>query len=405
MTDKATDQTRAIPLLIIGAGIGGMATALALARRGLEVIVFEQAQTIGEIGAGIQLAPNALRVLDELGVLAEVSAGAVRPPAATLRDATTGEVITRLEFDDAFEAKYGYGYLVTHRSDLHRAITTAALATELVTVKTNARVHRLKEGTSDVTIELESGDVLSAEAVIGADGLHSVVRKHVTGGDDVVYVGDFAYRGTVDYEAVAEREGKDDVTWWVGPSMHLIQYPVRGTRLYNQVAVFSGACEGDDTESWGTAQDFDQHFAGKHEAVRQGAQLLPQDRRWAMVDREPISHWTSGRITLLGDAAHPMVQYLAQGACQALEDAACIAKCLNGSDNYETAFATYEGIRRPRTATVQTWARRMGEIVHAGGAFAAIRDELLHLHPSNELDQIAWLYGNGQSPKTPQDAT
>ncbi|MEC3997080.1 FAD-dependent monooxygenase [Actinacidiphila sp. DG2A-62] len=385
----------ALPFVVVGAGIGGVGVALALARHGHPVLVLEQALQTGEIGAGIQLGPNALRVLDHLGVLEVVGENAVFPPAATMRDATTGEVLTQLEFGGQFLAAFGYPYMVTHRSDLHAGLLTAAEATGLVRIRTGCRLSRIsKDAKGDIGLSLANGEQLHARALIGADGLHSVVRRHVVGPDELVHSGDFAYRGTVPYADAADREGKDDMTWWVGASMHLIQYPVRGKSLYNQVAVFSGSHRGPDTSGWDHASEFAQRFEGKHPLVMEGAAQLDRKRVWSIVDRAPIPRWSDGRVTLLGDAAHPMVQYLAQGGCQALEDVACLAECVTSETDIETAFKRYEAERAHVAGTVQRWARAMGRIVHASGTTADLRNELLRARRSSDFRQVHWLYGH-----------
>jgi len=389
------NREAAVPFVVVGAGIGGIGTALALAQRGRPVLVLEQAPQTGEIGAGIQLGPNALRVLDGLGVLDEVSRDAVHPPAATMRDATTGEILTRLTFDDTFRATYGYPYLVAHRTDLHSSLLSAAEATGLVEIRTSSRLSEVRQNSlGETEILLATGQEIRTQALIGADGLHSVVRRHVVvGSDDLVHSGDFAYRGTVPYAEAPDRDGKDDMTWWVGESMHLIQYPVRGGELFNQVAVFSGSHRGIEPEKWDHVSEFASRFDGKHPLVLEGAAQLNKQRIWPVVDRAPIRRWTAGRITLLGDAAHPMVQYLAQGVCQALEDVACLAACVESTPDAETAFAQYEAKRASVAGTVQRWARAMGQIVHAGGIAAELRNELLRARPSAEFRQLHWLYG------------
>ena len=341
------------PHAVVGAGIGGVAAALAMARRGSPVVVLEQAPEIGEIGAGVQLGPNALRILDRLGVLDPVYDAAVFPPAACLRDATTAEILTQLVFDEDFTRRYGYPYVVTHRSDLHKSLVAAALETGLVELRTDTQVVSVGDGSDDgsATLCLSDGTELPAPVVIGADGLHSVIREHVAGADAVRHLGDVAYRGTVPYDAVLERDGKDDMTWWVGPGMHLIQYPVRRKELYNQVAVFTTRQIG-APEEWGTPEELDERFADKHELVRQGASLLGRDRRWLVVDRDPVTSWTRGRVTLLGDAAHPMVQYLAQAA----------ARLSRTRGRSRTAWPT-----RPSGASRSTPASRPTRSVARGG--------------------------------------
>lgn len=382
-----------VPFLIVGAGIGGMATALALSRRGQRSVVLEQAPTIGEIGAGIQLAPNASRVLDQLGVFDAVRQPAIAPPAAVMRDAISGDVLVRLEFDAHFRQNYGYPYLVTHRSDLYSSLAEAADATGLVEIRTDSKVVRLQQSIdAPVEVQLATGEQLLADRVVGADGLHSVVRNYVSGPDDLVHIGDFAHRGTVPYDAVADREGKDEVTWWVGPSIHLMQYPVRGGSLFNQVAVFSATADRTNPNVPADHEEFDRQFDGVHPLVAQGLSLLDRQRCWAMIDREPIDRWTRGHVTLLGDAAHPMIQYLAQGGCQALEDAVCLAECLDSNADTVAAFKGYETARAPVTATVQRWARTMGDVVHASGLTRDLRNELLRCREGNEFPQVDWLY-------------
>jgi len=394
-------KTDGRPFVVVGAGIGGMAVAAALAQRGHRVLILEQAAELGEIGAGIQLAPNALRVLDGLGVLDDVVAKAVRPRAATMRDATTGEVLTRLDFDASFVERFGYAYLVTHRSDLHRSLVDATQATGVAEIRTDSRVVTVAEDADGVVIVLESGERLEARALIGADGLHSVVRKYLIGNDEVVHNGDFAYRGTVPYEDVKGRVGSDEITWWVGKDMHLIQYPVRGGELVNQVGVFrSDPNVKGSVVDGGDPTDFDRLIADKHPLVLEGAARLERHRVWPIVDRESVTRWVSGPVAVVGDAAHPMVQYLAQGACQALEDVACLVACVEKFDDVAEAFEAYETRRAPVAATVQRWARTMGQIVHAGGITADLRNALFKTLCAIASPQLEWLYGDHSDPLT-----
>lgn len=381
-----------VPRLVVGGGIGGLAAALALANAGLDCRVIEQAEEFGEIGAGIQLAPNALRVLDGLGVLDAVLADAVRPPRAVMMDAVHGEPITTLDFGEEFREAFGYPYVVTHRSDLLDALLAGCRSHARVTLETSRRVTRVDGDAETATVTCADGTVYETGALIGADGIWSRVREHTLGDGEPTYVGHVAYRGTIPIEQVSPHAGKNNVTWWVGPLMHLIQYPLRGGTLFNQVAVIEVERHG-DPEDWGPPEELERIFSGKTGHVGEGLRLIGRDRRWILRDRPPATTWTRGRATLLGDAAHPMVQYLAQGACMALEDAAVLAECLAGHRDVDEAFAAYERERVPRTGTAQRWARRMGEIVHADGTTALLRDALLRDRADTDFRYVDPLYG------------
>lgn len=399
---------RRIERLVVGGGIGGLTTALALAKRGLRVHVLEKAPRFTEIGAGIQLAPNALRVLDRLGVLDAVLANAVQPPKAVLMNAVTGKPITAIDFGARFRAAYGYPYIVTHRTDVLDAVLDGCRTETLVRLETSRRVTSVCDGDDTAIVSCADGTVYETDALIGADGIWSVVRDHTVGDGEPCHVGHVAYRGTIPIDAISERAGKDNVTWWVGPAMHLVQYPVRRGELFNQVAVFEAEPVG-DPEAWGPPEELDRHFLDKTSHVREGARLINRDRRWILRDRPPVDSWTRGRATLLGDAAHPMVQYLAQGACQALEDAYVLADCLADHDrDVPAAFAAYQQERLPRTAAAQRYGRLMGEIVHADGVTAMLRDELLRGREETDLRYVDWLYGyqppsNRTAPGSPAD--
>lgn len=377
--------------LVVGGGIGGLTTALALAKRSMSCTVVERQTEFGEIGAGIQLAPNALRVLDGLGVLHGVMANAVMPRRARLMNARTGAVITALDFGEAFRARFGYPYIVTHRSDLLNAILSACRASPLITLETSMAVLGLSAHDASVRVRCENGCEWEAGVVIGADGLRSTVRRYVLDDGEPDYVGHVAYRGTVPIDAAPGVVARDEITWWVGPGMHLIQYPVRRGELLNQVFVFEADTVG-DPDGWGPPEELGRFFGDKVPAVREGAAVLDKDRRWILRDRPPDRNWTRGRATLLGDAAHPMVQYLAQGACQALEDAVVVAECLALEDDVERGLARYQAVRIPRATATQMWGRTMGEIVHADGVTAMLRDALLRGREPTDFGYVEWLY-------------
>jgi salicylate hydroxylase len=388
----------AAQIVIVGGGIGGLATALSLASRGRRVHVLERALAFEEIGAGIQLAPNALRVLNELGVLKPALRDGVRPVRGALMDALTGDLLVEIDFGEQFQATYGAPYVVTHRSDLLAALLSECVASDLVTLENSRCVSRVEDRGDDVLITCEDGTRYSAELVIGADGLRSTCREYVLDDGPPICRGDVAYRGAVPIALARHVSEKPSVTWWIGPKMHLIQYPVRGGSLFNQVGVFTSDAyhTGVDPESeeWGTPQELDARFCELDERVRASAALLNRDRRWALFDRPPASTWTRGRVTLVGDAAHPMLQYLAQGACQALEDAMTIGACLADPNvDVSDALARYEQIRLPRASQAQIWARRVGDIVHGDGVLAILRNELLRQVKPDDFRYVDWLYG------------
>jgi len=391
-----SSSTQRVERLVVGGGIGGLAAALAMARRGMAVHVIERAPAFEEIGAGIQLAPNASRVLDRLGILEAVEADAVKPPMATLMNAETGQRIAAIDFGKRFLKLYGYPYIVTHRTDLLNAILRQCQASPLVTLEADKEVVSVEDGDDSASVACADGTRYEARALVGADGIWSVVRRHIVGDGDPAYVGDVAYRGTIPTRAMPDRAATENLTWWIGPSMHLIQYPVRRRELLNQVIVFTaeGSSTGQDPQDWGPPEEIDARFQGKAEPVREAAKLIDRTRRWVLRDRAPVENWTRGRATLLGDAAHPMVQYLAQGACQAIEDAEALAQSLDSHrGDVRSALLAYQAARIPRTSAAQVWGRRMGEIVHADGLLAAVRDELLGGRDMGDFRYVDWLYG------------
>jgi 3-hydroxybenzoate 6-monooxygenase len=380
-----------IPLLVIGGGIGGLATALAVARIGQAVHVLERSPEFGELGAGLQLAPNALRVLDHLGLLEEISRSAVCPRRLVLGDLRTGEELTALDVDDAFRRRYGYGYLVMHRGDLLDVLLGACRATGLVTLEAGREVETVEEAVDEgPVVTCADGTVYPCEAVVGADGLRSAVRQAIVGDGEPLVSPFVAYRGPMDAAAAPRHPRFEDMVIWAGPDRHFVQYLIHHGGLYNQVAVFKSERFG--SEDWGTVEELDDVFQEACAPVQEGRRHLWRDRRWPLVDRLPVGSWTRGRVTLLGDAAHCMHQYLAQGACQALEDAVCLADRLSRHDDAGAAFLDYERVRLPRTALLQSTARRFGDVLHAHGLAAELRDTLLARRPSDDCTYVDWLY-------------
>ncbi|MDX6263691.1 MAG: 3-hydroxybenzoate 6-monooxygenase [Kribbellaceae bacterium] len=381
--------------LVVGGGIGGLTSALALARTGHRVQVLERAREFSEVGAGLQVGPNASRVLDHLGVLDAVTTHAFFPSRLTLRDAMTGERIASLETGAEFRERFGYGYFVAHRADLHRAVLTACRETGLVELVADKEVREVVQTGDEAHARCTDGSVYSTTALVAADGLHSPTRQRLIGDGPPTDSGYVAYRGTVPIDVLMGHGGlrePDGMVIWVGPGLHLVQYPVRNGLLCNQVATI-------DTRRYTShANDLSSQlqaaFAQACPDVRTGISLMNTSRRWPMFDRLPATGWSQGAVTLVGDAAHPMLQYLAQGACQALEDAVALADAVAAHPGeVAAAFRAYEAIRAPRTARVQTTARTWGEILHVEGIAADLRAALLKGRAEDDYSVVDWLYG------------
>ena len=379
-------------VLVIGGGIGGLATAQALALQGYAVHVLEQASEFGEVGAGLQLGPNAFRALDRLGVLERVKADAVFPRQMVMLDATSGERITALDLGDGFRARYGQPYAVMHRSDLHGALLDACRTNPHISLETSRQVITIEDLGDAARVICADGSRYEADLLIGADGLHSQVRRFLGDSAPPVCSHYVAYRGTVPMADMTEHAGVDNLVVWVGPELHLVQYPVRRGELYNQVAVFRSHRYQPGSDDWGTVEELDERFAPSCEPVRSAIQSIGRGRRWPLYDRPPLASWVRNRVVLLGDAAHPMLQYLAQGACQALEDAIVLAERLAGTQDIGAALNAYDGVRRPRTARVQLSARFFGEVCHVGGFGAVLRNALLRQRSATDYSLTDWIY-------------
>jgi 3-hydroxybenzoate 6-monooxygenase len=395
VTDTAVPGHQDVGVLIVGGGIGGLATALAIARSGRPVHLIEQAPEFTEVGAGLQIGANATRVMDRLGILEAVEAVAVHPERAVMRDARNSEKLTGLTLGATYRRRYGFPYLVMHRSDLLQILLEACLAEPLITLENNRTVVDVTPATDHVAIGCADGSTYRADTVLGADGLRSRLRRLFVD-DEPVCSGYVAYRGTMPIEDVATEVDANDIVLWVGPRLHLMQYPVRSGALYNQVAVFHSetfAAGVPDTE-WGTPEELDEIYSGTAEPVRLSAASVSRARHWPLFDREPLEHFAQGRIALLGDAAHPMLQVLGQGACQALEDAVCVADCLSEHpEDPEKALAAYEQLRLPRTTTCQRVARPWAEVWHLTDPVAlALRDRVFRARADDDYSDVDWLY-------------
>ena len=383
------------PVIIVGGGIGGLATALALSRIDLPSLVLEQASELGEIGAGLQLGPNAFRALDILGVLEQVYSNAVFVEDFVMMDSVSSKPVFLLKFGEEFRSRFGYPYAVVHRADLHRALLEACQASDAVSFANSTTVTSVRQTGDVVRAATAGGEEVTGCAIIGADGLWSRVRAHIVGDGRPRVSGHIAYRAVVPTDAVPQDMRWNSSTIWVGPKKHFVHYQLRGGELYNIVATFHSD---DYVEGWNEPGDRDEILRAFSDfpAGPKSVLEIPRDwRRWVLCDRDPIEHWSKGCMTLLGDAAHPMLQYLAQGAAMALEDAVCItAEIEHAAGDFEVAFQAYEKSRFVRTGRVQLTARFNGDwIFHATGVQRLLRNQMLGARTKEQfLDGFRWLY-------------
>jgi 3-hydroxybenzoate 6-monooxygenase len=384
----------AAPILVAGGGIGGLVAAFALARQGFPVRVFEQAPEFREVGAGIQLGPNIFRVLDKIGLKEAVLGHAHVPPAQEMRDAVSGKLITRIPLDAAFNARFGQPYAVTHRADIHGVLLNACLGNDLITLETSRRVDGFEDHGDHVTVTLENDERVDGRALVGCDGMWSTIRERIVGDGKPRVSGHIAYRAVLKREEVPEDLWRPDVVLWAGPRTHFVHYPLRKGELYNLVAVFHSDRYEEGWNEVGSTDLLWQHFKGQRPEVLRMLERINTWRMWVLCDREPVKNWSKGRVTLLGDAAHPMLQYLAQGACMATEDAVVLAEKMAASPNdLPGAFKAYEQERYLRTGRVQIMARVYGDFYHARGVTAELRDlALAGRTPQQSYEGIAWLY-------------
>jgi len=383
------------PIVIAGGGIGGFAAALALSRKGRPVTLLEQAPEFGEVGAGIQIGPNVFKMFEVLGLTEAILDVAVLPEFLIMRDGLTGSEIVRLPVGSkAFRERYTYPYGVIYRPDLHNALIDACKNEPLVTTHTSQTVTGYEDTGDGVRVSTEDGQVYEGAALIGADGLWSKVRADIVGDGSPRVSGHIAYRAVLKTEEVPDHIRQDNVVLWAGPKTHLVHYPLHRGEIYNLVAVFHSDRYEEGWDSYGDPEELRKRFAGEHQDVLTMLDKIESWRMWVLCDREPVKNWSKGRATLLGDAAHPMLQYLAQGACMAIEDGVCLATRVDANgDNFETAFEEYQGLRYLRTARVQLTARMFGDIYHAAGATADLRNAMLGaIDQTKPGEGMAWLY-------------
>jgi len=387
-------MAQTLPLMVAGGGIGGLAAALVLAQDGHAVTVLEQAASFGEIGAGIQLGPNIFRMFDYLGLTEAVNRVAFFPPGLAMNDVRSGEKVVRVTLGDMARATYGFPYGVIYRADLHQIFLSACQARPNVTLRTSAKVESFEQSADGVTVRLATGESLRAAALIGADGLWSRIREVVVGDGKPRVSGHIAYRAVLKREDVPAHLWSDDVLLWGGEKTHLVHYPLRRGELFNLVAVFHSNKYDEGWNSFGDTAELNERFALACPQVKELLGKIETWKMWVLCDREPVKNWSDRRVTLLGDAAHPMLQYLAQGAGQAIEDAVVLREALRFTRcDVQQAFQKYQQARYLRTGRVQLTARLYGDIYHASGVQRELRNQLFQSgSESAGFAGLKWMY-------------
>jgi 2-polyprenyl-6-methoxyphenol hydroxylase-like FAD-dependent oxidoreductase len=382
------------PILVIGGGIGGLAAALALARKGRAAHVLEQASEFREVGAGIQLGPNTFKMFDRLGLTEAVDGAAVYPDNLIMMDGVTGEEVTRVPLS-GMRARFGYPYAVIHRGDLLAAILGVCRQSSLITLETSRKVAAVQDRGDRVVVTTEGGGHYEGAAAVGCDGLWSLIRAELVGDGPPRVSGHVAYRAVLPTPQFPKEMQRNDVVLWAGPKNHLVHYPLRRGELYNLVAVFHSSRYEEGWNSFGDPGELREHFRPNRPEVRALLDKIEEWRMWVLCDREPVRRWSRGRTVLLGDAAHPMLQYLAQGAGMAIEDAVLLADRIErAGDDLPAAFEAYVDARYLRTARVQVMARVYGEFYHAAGVVRELRNmALAGRTPDEAVEASAWLYG------------
>ncbi|MDO9357731.1 MAG: 3-hydroxybenzoate 6-monooxygenase [Polaromonas sp.] len=387
-------MTSPSPILIAGGGIGGLAAALVLARDGHPVTVLEQSASFGEIGAGIQLGPNIFRMFAYLGMTDAVSKVSFFPSGLGMNDVRTGEKVVRVPLGDMARATYGFPYGVIYRADLHQVFLDACKAQENVTLRTNAKLDLFEQSEGSVRVTLAGGEVIEGAALIGADGIWSKVREAVVGDGKPRVSGHIAYRAVLKREDVPAHLWSDDVVLWGGEKTHLVHYPLRRGELFNLVAVFHSNKYDEGWNTFGDTAELNERFAQACPQVKELLDKIETWKMWVLCDREPVNNWTDRRVTLLGDAAHPMLQYLAQGAGQAIEDAVVLREALRATrGDLPAAFQKYQQARYLRTGRVQLTARFYGDIYHAAGVQRELRNQMFQSGAESAgFAGLQWMY-------------
>lgn len=388
-------MTASAPVLIAGGGIGGLATAIALAGHGIPSRVLERRAQFSEAGAGIQLGPNGVRVLRRLGIDTHLAPNAGRPREIKVFAGGSGAILTRLPLGDWIEARHGAPYWVAHRQDLQLALLAGARRSGLIELVPGFDVVRFADDGGRVRAEARDGVRADGRALVCADGVFSQLRGQIVHSVRLRFAGKTAARAVLDAAAANAVLDAGAIGVWIAPDAHVVHYPVRGGR---EIAVVVILDEDRQAEDWSAPADLARLRAALTPfapALRDALSPIGDWRRWALFDCDPLAAWSRGRVTLLGDAAHPLLPFLAQGGSLALEDAVTLADALAAAEEgVEGAIAAYEKARRTRTARVMAAARRNGRVYHLSGVAALARNAALRAVPPERIVAgYDWIYG------------
>jgi salicylate hydroxylase len=383
------------PILIVGGGLGGLTTALALARHGLATRVLEGAPEFGAIGYGIQFGPNVFHVFDSFGLTEEVLAVADSPAAILMLDALNGKELVRIPTGASLRARFKYPYIIVHRVDLHNVLLDACRRSDAIELVADAMVTGFEDRSDQVAVTTVDGRAFSGPALIAADGIRSLFRDKLIGDGEPCPVGYAALRTIVPIAELNIDIPRDSVVLWSGPGYHVIHYPLRHGTQFNIVAVFRTSTHAEKAQTATYRAELEQIYRDAHPSVR--ALNAMMDLRWrrSVADREPVRHWHRGRIVLLGDAAHAPLQSMAQGAGMAIEDGLCLAEAIHANNgDFVMAFRRFEALRLARTARVQLESRAMWNwLLHAEGVARDVRNATVaDWDEAHMFDCLSWLY-------------
>ncbi|HEY1542177.1 MAG TPA: FAD-dependent monooxygenase [Xanthobacteraceae bacterium] len=390
-----------LPILIAGGGIGGLSAALALGRKGFSVRVLEQAAEFAPIGYGIQLGPNVFPMFARLGITEAVMREATIPKNILMLDALSGEEVTHIPTGPVFRARFTYPYIIIHREDIHRVLIDACAAIPTIAMEGGASVAGFAETEEGVRVTLADGRSVEGAALIGADGLRSAVRAGLMSEGEPVPIGYVAHRTIFPMEELPARiPYRDETVLWGGPGFHIVHYPLRHGTLFNVVAVFRTATFADRLDAQAYAAEVRKTYAGAHPVLKTLTDMMDLRRRWIIADRDPIRHWGRGRVTLLGDAAHPVLQSFAQGACMAIEDGVVLGELAAQADgDLAAAFARYAKARLLRTARLGLESRAIWSFYHAEGIARDVRNDTCARWDDEDVFRcLAWLYDGVEVP-------
>ncbi len=389
------------PILIAGGGLGGLTAALALGRKGHSVRVLEQAKEFAPIGYGIQLGPNVMPMFDRIGVTAAVMREATIPKNILMLDALSGEEVTHIPTGANFRSRFKHPYIIIHREDIHRVLIEACAALPNIAMDGGAGVADFEESDDGVRVAIEDGRKVEGAALIGADGLRSAVRARLVHEGEPVPIGYVAHRTIVPMrELPAHIPYREEVVLWGGPGFHIVHYPLRHGTLFNIVAVFGTSTFAERLAPAAYVGEVRKTYADAHPVMKMLTDMMDLGRRWIIADRDPIRHWGRGRVTLLGDAAHPVIQSFAQGACMAIEDGVVVAELVElAAGDFAAAFRRYEKMRLLRTARLGLESRVIWSFYHAEGIARDVRNETCARWGDDDLFRcLAWLYDGIELP-------